>query len=67
MHPLTSYGNDGRGMPCNGCSFLRGHTHAWDRMPMKRPERKENVMEWIAPDFEEYELESEVTAYAGHW
>ena len=68
MHPLTSYRNDGRGMPCNGCSFLRGYTHAWDWMPLKRLERKENVvMEWITPDFEEYELESEVTAYAAHW
>jgi hypothetical protein len=36
-------------------------------MPMKRPERKESLMEWITPDFEEYELESEVTAYVAHW
>jgi hypothetical protein len=30
--------------------------------------RKEMIfMEWITPDFEEYELECEVTAYAAHW
>jgi hypothetical protein len=30
--------------------------------------RKEvNIVEWITPDFEEYELESEVTAYMDHW
>ncbi len=26
-----------------------------------------DTMEWITPDFEEYELEAEVTAYADHW
>jgi len=26
-----------------------------------------HCMEWITPDFEEYELEAEVTAYAAHW
>jgi len=30
--------------------------------------RKEvNIVEWITPDFEEYELEAEVTAYMDHW
>jgi len=24
-------------------------------------------MEWIIPDFEEFETEAEVTAYADHW
>jgi coenzyme PQQ precursor peptide PqqA len=24
-------------------------------------------MEWITPDFEEFETEAEVTAYADHW
>jgi hypothetical protein len=24
-------------------------------------------MEWITPDFEEYEIECEVTAYMAHW
>ena len=31
-------------------------------------ERKEViVVEWITPDFEEYETSCEVTAYAAHW
>jgi coenzyme PQQ precursor peptide PqqA len=25
------------------------------------------VMEWTTPDFEEFETEAEVTAYAYHW
>jgi len=25
------------------------------------------VVEWITPDFEEFETEAEVTAYADHW
>ena len=24
-------------------------------------------MEWVTPDFEEFETEAEVTAYADHW
>jgi hypothetical protein len=24
-------------------------------------------MDWITPDFEEYEIECEVTAYVAHW
>jgi hypothetical protein len=26
-----------------------------------------SVMEWTMPDFEEFETEAEVTAYAYHW
>jgi coenzyme PQQ precursor peptide PqqA len=26
-----------------------------------------SVVEWVTPDFEEYELSCEVTAYAAHW
>jgi coenzyme PQQ precursor peptide PqqA len=30
--------------------------------------RKEvKLMEWITPDFEEFETSAEVTAYAGRW
>jgi coenzyme PQQ precursor peptide PqqA len=37
-------------------------------MPIELSARKEVIfMEWITPDFEEYELECEVTAYAAHW
>jgi len=25
------------------------------------------VVEWVKPDFEEFETEAEVTAYADHW
>jgi len=37
-------------------------------MSLEFSTRKEVIfMEWITPDFEEYELECEVTAYAAHW
>ena len=36
--------------------------------PRLVPTREEvRRMEWITPDFEEFETEAEVTAYADHW
>jgi len=34
---------------------------------LENKEKEVKLMEWITPDFEEFETEAEVTAYADHW